>query len=401
MPLISAAILSLLLVSGARAPGRQAAEQLARSGRHAEALKQFQAMAAANPDDIEARIWIARLHTWMGNHARGLEVYRSVVATNPQNVEALIGVGMALTTLGRLDEAADALARAEALAADQPSVLAAQGRLHAAANRTTLALAYYERALALQPNDAPVRAEYDAVRAARAHRVDVGYLYERADLGPVDFDVHGVAVEANARVSDAVRLFARGHYAHVDSSDESRGGAGVEWTARPGVWLRAGAMFGGDSFLPNTDVFFEADGGQGRVRVGGDLRFADFDGADLWVGGPRMTAALTKRVDLFARYQFSRATFAGVTNAESHNNVTVGVNGRLTPRVRATASYRRGIDRLDWLTADRLFSGEANTVSFGASFDATPFVTIHGAYDHQDRENVSANRILGRLTYRF
>src|SRR5688500_14805806 len=91
MPLLSAAILGFMLVSGAQTDARQSADRLARAGHHADALRQFQSLAAASPDDVEARMWIARLHTWMGNHGRGLEVYRSIVATNPQHVEALIG----------------------------------------------------------------------------------------------------------------------------------------------------------------------------------------------------------------------------------------------------------------------------------------------------------------------
>ena len=67
MTLISAAILGLTLLTSAQAPDqRTEAERLANSGAHAAALKQFQALAAANPDDIEARVWIARLHALMG-----------------------------------------------------------------------------------------------------------------------------------------------------------------------------------------------------------------------------------------------------------------------------------------------------------------------------------------------
>ena len=63
MTFISAAIVGLALLATPQAQDQRAeAERLARSGAHEQALKEFQALAALNPDDIEARLWIARLH---------------------------------------------------------------------------------------------------------------------------------------------------------------------------------------------------------------------------------------------------------------------------------------------------------------------------------------------------
>ena len=143
MTLISAAILGVTLLAFPQAADQRAeAERLARSGGYEAALKQFQALAAANPDDIDARVWIARLHALMGRPEHAEAVYGSILAVQPQHVDALIGLGNALVTLGQLDDAADALNRAEALAADRPALLTAQGRLHQAGNHTTLALAF-------------------------------------------------------------------------------------------------------------------------------------------------------------------------------------------------------------------------------------------------------------------
>ena len=129
MILISTAILGLTLLSTPQGADQRAeAERMAKSGNYAAALKQFQALAAANPDDIEARLWIARLHAQMGQPEHAVDIYRSVLAVQPQHVEALVGVGESLVKLGRLKEASDALNRAEALAADRPAVLAAQGQ---------------------------------------------------------------------------------------------------------------------------------------------------------------------------------------------------------------------------------------------------------------------------------
>jgi uncharacterized protein with beta-barrel porin domain len=69
--------------------------------------------------------------------------------------------------------------------------------------------------------------------------------------------------------------------------------------------------------------------------------------------------------------------------------------------VRAFVEYRHGIDRLDWLTADRLTAEDANTIGIGGSVDVTPFVTLGGGYDYQDRTGGSIQRGRAQLTVRF
>lgn len=118
---------SMSMAAGQAPDARQEAERLAASGAHEEALERFQAIAAANPDDIGARIWIGRLHMRMGHARRAAAVYESIVAVDPKNVEALAGLGAALVEAGDLDAAAGVLTRAEALAPERIDVLAAQG----------------------------------------------------------------------------------------------------------------------------------------------------------------------------------------------------------------------------------------------------------------------------------
>ena len=179
---LTALCLTIALGASAQTPvseRRAEAERLANSGAYAAALQAFQAIAAANPDDIEARLWIGRMHAKLGQHEHAADVYRSILAAQPQNLDALVGLGNSLVALGRLKEAGDALSRAEAMAADRPAVLDAQGRLHQAANRTSLALAYYLRAVALDPSNADARQAADALRALRAHRLEIDYDFQR------------------------------------------------------------------------------------------------------------------------------------------------------------------------------------------------------------------------------
>jgi YaiO family outer membrane protein len=400
MTLISAAILGVALLAFPQAADQRAeAERLARSGGYEAALKQFQALAAANPDDIDARVWIARLHALMGRPEHAEAVYRSILAVQPQHVDALIGLGNALVTLGQLDDAADALNRAEALAADRPALLTAQGRLHQAGNHTTLALAYFMRALALEPTNAEARAAADALRAARAHRVELDYTFQHlnADMD----DAHVGSFEVNARVGDPVRIFGRGQVQRAFGFDEQRAGGGLEWSITRHAGLRAGVLVGADTaYLPETDAFVEASVRQGRATWSFQLRKADFEGADFWLGGPGLAVTVLPRVEASIQYYRGRVDAEGFGESTT-DSVVLGLAGSASDRLRLGVTFTHGIDRLDWLTLDRITT-EADTVSVTGGYDFTAFVTFRGGYDFQSRpDGVQAHRANAGFVFRF
>lgn len=392
--------MSLALTLPQAQDARAEAERLAKSGAHAEALKRFQAIAAANPGDVSARIWIGRLHMEMGEPRRAAAVFESIISTEPQNIDALVGLGLAHTASGRTREAADALNRAEALAADRIDVLTAQGRMHAAEGRSTLALAYYARAAALEPANLEVRDATDALRALRAHRLELGYDFQH--FNTLHDDTHTGTIEVNARLEDTLRVFAKGQTHRAFDDFENRGGGGVEWLAHRNVWLRAGALFGGGTLeLPSLDIFGTIRHTGRRAQWGFDLRFVDFEGANLWIGGPTLAVKLNDRVTGYAEYHRGR-TQIEFGNSTTSDSVTLGVRSRIGQRGSGMVEYRHGIDRLEWLTLDRLFADDANTISVGGAFDVTPFVAVGARVDHQSRPaDESVQRLSGRLIFRF
>jgi len=399
--------LSVALTASAQnqaADRRAEAERLANSGAYAEALKAFQAIAAANPDDIDARMWIARMHEKLGQPEHAAEVYRSVLATQPQNVDALLGAGAALVSLGHLGEAADMLSRAEAIAKDRPAVLVAQGHLHEAANRTTLALAYYQRAIVLDPSNADARKAAAALRARRAHRVEADYDFQKFDFdGSAPHDtVHLGTFDLNGRVADQLRVFARVQTQHGFDSDEQRAGGGIEWAPTRNSEIRVGALAGFDTtILPDTDGFLSASVTSGRARWSFDVQGADFDDANLWIFGPGVAILLPHSGELSFRYYHGRATAETSSEVIATDSVAVALQGYFTKRARASIGYTHGIDRLDWLTIDRI-GFEADTASFRLGFDFTPFVTLETGYDFQSRpENVRVHRARVGLIFRF
>lgn len=395
------AIVALVLALGVAAPqaqdARAEAERLAAAGAHEEALKRFQAIVDANPDDVAARMWIGRLYQRMGQPRRAAAIFESIVATAPEDIEALSGLGVALVDAGEWSRAEDALRQAERLAPDRVEVLAAQGRLHAANARPTLALAYYDRILASEPDNVEVRKLADSLRATRAHRVTAGYNFQRVD--PLFGDFNSGFVSFNGRVSDALRIFAMGEVLDHDDN-EARGGGGIEWRPHRRFQLRGGGFFGGETWLPDTDVFAEATLFRRRARLTATVRYFDFESADLWIAGPGVAVDVNPKLTFSAQYLRGRTgLFSGSVTTD---NVVLGAHVRPAERVGTFIEYRHGIDRLDWLTADRLTTEGADTIGLGWSFEFTPFVGVEAAYEHQDRAaGVSVNRARAYLTVKF
>ena len=402
MILISTAILGLtLLASPQQVPVQRAeAERLSNSGSYEAALKQFQALAAANPDDIPSRLWIARLHAKLGQSEHAVEVYRSILATQPDNLDALLGLGNSLVTLDRLREASDALMRAEKLAGDRPEVLAAQGRLHASANHTTLALAYYNRAMTIDPSNNDIRAQAEALRAARAHRLELDYDFQHFDVDAED--THAGTVILNARLSDAVRLVAEGQVDQLFGTNDQRVGGGFEFALSRNAHLNVGALAGFDPvYLPSSDFYTQFGYAHRKATWGVLFRRAGFeDDTDFWILGPELTVRFSDSFETFIAYY--RGNTSRVTQEDIEaDNVVIRLSGAVTKHFRLGAGYTHGVDRLDWLTLDRV-ALESDTIALRGNFTLTPFVSLELGYDFQQRPaDVNVSRARAGLTFGF
>src|SRR5690349_19893003 len=102
-----------------------AAIELAESGRNADALAAMQKIAAAHPEDLVARLWLANVHVRMGHPDVAEPVYRSILLEDANNIDAWVGLGSALLHQDRIVESLDALTRAEQIAPENPNVISA------------------------------------------------------------------------------------------------------------------------------------------------------------------------------------------------------------------------------------------------------------------------------------
>jgi hypothetical protein len=264
------------------------------------------------------------------------------------------------------------------------------------------------RAAALDPSNIEARQAADALRALRAHRLEIGYDFQRTPNSTTFFrdvggdDAHLGTFGVNARASDTVRIFGAVQVQSAFGSDEQRAGGGVEWAITRHTVVRGGLLKGIDTlFLPDTDGFVNATYRGRRAHVSFDVQGAGFDNATLWLFGPGLGVAIGHSAEASIRYYRGRVTTPLSSAVAATDSVALSLDGRISRRARIGIGYTHGIDRLDWLTIERV-TFESDTVSLHAGYQLTPFVSIDGGYEYQSRPaDVTVHRARATLVYRF
>jgi len=407
-------ILCLLVMTGLlntqqpAADPRAEAERLARTGAYAEALQRFEAIVAANPDDLEARIWVGRMMQRLGNPDRAAEVFRAVVATKPDSADALIGLGAALAALDQPAEAIKELNEAEKLAPDNADLLAAQGAAHLAAGHVTLGLAYYRRAVVLRPADPLIREADADARRKYGHFISATGFFESYS-GSVP-DTWSGSIELNALASDQLRVFARAQMQDKFDKREGRGGGGLEWWLNRRVALRGSVLFSSSTMvLPRIDACGEAAYTKRKITIAGGVQYVSFEPsliglqtARAWFAMPILTVRVNDDFLIVARYAHSSSEFDSSGSWVANDSGSIGAHLRLLPQAWVGVAWARGVESFDTLSIDRLGDFNANTVRGDVRFDFQSLTTIAGAYEYQWREgDLRMMRVTFGLVQRF
>ncbi len=375
------------------APSHAEAEQLAADGEVEQALDAFQRIAAANPNDHEARLWIARLHVLMDNPARAEPVYRSVALEDPSNVRASVGIANTLLARYEHNEALDILAGTERLAPEDPEVLAALGRAHVQAGHTTIAVSYLQRAVALAPTPEH-RAALERARLVHGHRVEGAGLFERFDRG-VD-DTRGLDLTLNVRLKDSLRLIGRGQIQKKFGFSEERGGAGLEWRWKPSTTLHGYALIGPDNVvLGETEVHGGIDHVIGPVEWTFGVRYVDFASARVTVFSPGLAWQATSRLALSAQYALMSTDRETTLASERGQSVRLDGSYRFYPRLWLIGGYAGGVDRFDALSIDRVGDFRANSLTAGVRLPLASLSSLTGLYERSWRDD---DFNMGRVT---
>ena len=396
-----AALLLAVLLGQTPMPTHVDAAALARDGHYDAALDAFRRIAAANPRDHEARVWIARLHGWMGNPELAEPVYRSIVLEDPANIDATFGLGLTLVELGRTEEGIEMLERAETAQPQNADILAGLGRAHAMAGRNDIAVLYAERAVLLSPTDAR-RQTFEQARLIQGHRVEITSFGERYNVATPN--TGSVDLRVNFRLREQLRLIGRGQHQRKFNASEQRGGGGLEWQWRAATSLFGQVLIGpgGNAVLPRVDVRGEIAHTEGPTQWVAGYRFFDFPGAQVSVISPGVTWWPTDRTWVAARYYLSLTDFSALTRVQKDHSVGFRAAYQVARRVWLNAGYARGTENFDTLSPDRIGAFRANTASGGVRLDLPSLTSVQGLYEHQWRpRDVEMRRFTVSLLQRF
>ena len=376
------------------------AVQMANEGRETEALAAFQRLVTANPNDHEARLWIARLHERMANPHLAEAVYRSVLLEDGDNLEAMLGVGATLLHRDETDEAIEMFERAERLAPQSDVVPEWLGRAHRQAGQPARAIAYFELAFALAPTEQH-RLSLEDARLTYLHRVETrGFTEQFSGSTPA---TRSGEVAVNIRLSDTLRVTGRGQVQRKFGINEERGGSGVEWKWTPTVTLRGHALVGLDArVMPEGDYLGEIDYTYRRASWTASTRYFDFTGARVHVVSPAVSWLAAERLSIGVRYALSLTESNTLLSQQSGHSLHLGGAYRLYPRLWVTAGYAGGVEDFETFSIDKIGDFRANTLSGGVRFDLPSLTTLVGSYEHQWRERgLSVGRVTVSLAQRF
>lgn len=383
-------LLVLLLGQGPATPPPTFADavQLANGGRHAEAMAAFQARAAANPADHQARLWIR-----MGDDGLAEAVYRSVLLEDPLNVEAMTGVGRTLLARDEIDEALEVLERAEQLAPRNDEVLGAIGRAHRQAGRTATAIGYLERAYSASPTLQHQMRLRDA-RLAYQHRVETRGFNEQFNGATADSNSGELML--NYRLRDTLRVTARGQVQRKFGVQDQRGGGGVEWQWKPAVMLFGHAIIGPDNVvMPEGDFLGAVTYAAPQATWGLSVRYFDFTGAWVSVVSPSVVWNASDRLALHAGYALSTTESNTFSNRQNGHSGWVRGAYRLFPRIWVTAGFAGGVEDFENFSVDRIGNFKANTAAGGVRVDFATLTSLAAGYERQWRE---AGQTMGRVS---
>jgi tetratricopeptide (TPR) repeat protein len=365
-------------------PGdRTLAQQLAKSGRTLEALTLFEQIVRQDPSCIEGRLWIGRLLLRMGRTDEAEARFRAVLAEDPSNIDARIGLGAALTRSGAWSDALTVLTGAEPGAGENADLFGALARAYRRAGDDRRALAYYDRAKALAPDDPDAVDGFEATAHAYGHSIAIGGFGEGGAT-----DTRSVSVAAIVRVLPRLRLEGRARLQRGTGFSDALGGGGAIWRITRSLHMALRAAGGsGNTSLPASDVLAAAVNYAGAFEIGGSLQRLSFADVSVIAAAPRLAWDTGGRWRLDGRYTYSRSSFDVTGESSADHSVLVRETWRGWRRVDVHAAYAYGIESFEDLTADRLEALGATTMAVGLRIRAPSLTFVTTTWEHQWRSN--------------
>jgi len=364
---------------------RTRAVDLARTGRSAEARALFEQIVTAHPDDVEARLWVARLDLRLGRIERAEAGFRAVLQDHPSDIDAHIGLGGVLVRRGAWQEALDELREAEPAAGENADLFAVLARAYRRGGDDRHALEYLRRARALSPLDEDIAHDYEDTAQAYGHFVSFEGFAQQVSPST---NTGSATLAAAFRVAPPVRVGVSYRMQHSPSVSDAIGGGGFEWRVNPATTLTAYALGGPRNVsLPTGDVSADVVHYAGPFELGGSLRSLSFNDVGVIAASPTFAWDRGGRWRLDTRYTYSHSSFHATGETSNDSSGMVRATWRRWWRFNVNVAYAYGIESFEDLTRERVSALGANTVAGGVRIRTPALTQVFAIWEHQWRSN--------------
>ena len=394
-----AATLVLSLDAPSAAADRVRAEQLARAHRPFEAIALFERIVERDPEDSDARVWIARLDLWIGRTTKAEAEFHAVLLEHPDNMDALVGYGAALIRNGKWKQALALLREAEPRAGDRNSdFLGVLARAYRRSGDDRLALEYYLRAKTIAPRD------FDNVTGfedtTRAYGNTVGVQGSGQQVAGVDTQNGYVA--ASIRLTPRLRLLGLGRVERSATFSDRLGRAGLEWRVDRATTVAVHVAAGpGNVQLAIEDAGAAVIHYAGVFEVGGGIRTARYATTEYAALSQTFAWDPGARWRFDARFIRSRTRLLDASASSGANSVLVRETWRGWRRVWLNAGVGHGTLSLEDLTAEEIGAAPAKTVVGGLRISLPAPAMLNATWEHTFRPGTPLDRFTVSISRSF
>jgi len=158
----------------------QAGLRLTAAGRHAEAIAQYEAALAVQPDDAKVLFALGNTAQALGLAAPAEQFFRRVLALEPERIEALVNLANLLRSMGQFDAAIALLQPVLAREPQSPELHLTMGSAFREKGDGEEAKTHYQAALAAQPGYVPALVNLADMLCDDGAREQARTLYDRA-----------------------------------------------------------------------------------------------------------------------------------------------------------------------------------------------------------------------------
>lgn len=367
------------------------------------ALKLVDARIAAQPSDLEAHGWRARLLAWKHRYAESETEYRFVLSRKPDDLDMLLGLADVLHWDGQDAAALKILDQAAALAPGHSDVLVRRGRVLAALKRDAEARSQFRQALAINRDDQTARLGLESLAAQSRHQLRIG-----TDVDAFNY-VDTAATETMSLASRWNSAWSTNFAFNVYQRFGQRAGKLTGMVTRnlpASNWLTVGAAAGHDhGVIPKSEAMF----GYGHgfrldnpffrgLETSYDQHWYWYSTARILTLGGTALVYLPRQWTWLLSLSAARSAFSGVPGDDWQPNGRTALTFPLLRRVSGNVSFAVGSESFAEIDQTGRFA--ARTFGGGLRYALTDVQDITGYVAVQDRSQ-ARSETSGGVSYGF